>query len=150
MNDYPDEMRKLEHGERLVASEIVRVQRAAYSVEAALIGSTDIPALRESIEDVMASRETFLGAFVDGRLVGVISWERAETWVDVCRLAVDPDYMRRGLGRRLLLDVMGPETRVQTGAANEPAIRLYESVGFQVAARFTIGLLAMVRLERRQ
>ncbi|MGZ3448889.1 MAG: GNAT family N-acetyltransferase [Polyangiales bacterium] len=52
--------------------------------------------------------------------------------IDICRWVVDPESMRRGLGRRLLREVMGPHTRVRTGAANEPAIRLYESEGFRI------------------
>ncbi|MGZ3473763.1 MAG: GNAT family N-acetyltransferase [Polyangiales bacterium] len=63
--------------------------------------------------------------------------------IDICRWVVDPESMRRGLGRRLLREVMGPHTRVRTGAANEPAIRLYESEGFRIVERFTIDTLTV-------
>jgi Acetyltransferase (GNAT) domain len=42
-----------------------------------------------------------LGAFDDGRLVGVLGYQRSGDVVDVDRLAVSTAHFRKGLGRRL-------------------------------------------------
>ena len=60
---------------RDTADAVLEVQRAAYASEAALIGVDELPPLRETREDIVGSREQFLGASLDGALVGVISWE---------------------------------------------------------------------------
>ena len=116
------------------AARIVEIQQAAYSVEAGLIGFDGIPALHESAADIMARTDlTWRGATVDGRLAGLIAWlVDTDGVLDIDRLAVDPAYARRGLGRALVRAVPAayPIT-VSTGAANEPAIALYLGEGFR-------------------
>ena len=55
-------------------------------------------------------------------------------------LAVDPDFHRRGIGRRLLEEGLHylrskkvPCVRLEVRPANDPAKRLYESLGFRTA-----------------
>jgi GNAT superfamily N-acetyltransferase len=80
-------------------------------------------------------RRTFLGAFVDGRLAGAVSWKVDGETLDLHRLVVDPAHFRRGIGAALVRAALGANTRarraiVQTGAANEPARALYLREGF--------------------
>jgi putative phosphoesterase len=74
--------------------------------ERALRRADDMPdflvALRETAAAVRASGETFLGARLDGRLVGAVSYKRRGGVVDIHRLVVHPDAFRRGLATRLL------------------------------------------------
>lgn len=58
---------------------------------------------RESISSEMDRQETaFLGALLDGRLVGAVlaTWDGRKGWIN--RLAVDPDYRGKGIGERLI------------------------------------------------
>lgn len=123
-----------------VAARIVEIQRAAYAVEAALMGFDGIPPLHETVADVRGLTDlTWLGASDGGTLVGIIAWRQDGDLLDVDRLAVDPSHARRGYGRRLLEAL--PEcsrTVVSTGAANTPGRALYEGLGFVCTAESEI------------
>lgn len=132
-----------------------RLQREAYEVEAALIGSRGMQALNESESELAANlTEEFFGCFLethDGSLlVGLLATERCEypagasgpgeRWIS--RLAVATAFARRGIGRALVEHIIehsatGVGLRVSTGAANLPAVRLYQSVGFVIVEHTT-------------
>lgn len=67
-------------GDPATVAELIGLQRAAYRVEA--------PA---------GAGETFIGARGGGRLVGALGHRRADGIVDVRRLVVHPDAVRRGV-----------------------------------------------------
>ncbi|MFI6226274.1 GNAT family N-acetyltransferase [Micromonospora echinospora] len=140
-------------GDEAVARALLRIQRAAYAVEATLIDDDRIPVLHESLDDLRAAPLHWLGAVVAGgeppvvpagavsgrpheagRLVGALGWTGDATTVDIDRLVVDPVAHRRGIGRALVEAVLtraGDRTvLVATGRANRPARALYESFGF--------------------
>lgn len=129
------------------------LQRASYQVEARLIGFDGIPPLHESLEQLRACDESFLGIRDGRRLVGAVAWTRlADGTLDICRLVVHPDAHRRGIATTLLdaLDALEPAetTVVSTGTANLPAVALYLLRGFvavgrqEIAPGITITLLA--------
>src|SRR5581483_9906282 len=124
------------HGVPEVAAAIVDVQRAAYAVEAEIIGYDRMPPLRETASDVVSLDLTMLGA-VDGELVGILGYRRNDDGVDIDRLAVDPGSFRRGIGRALLTELHECEHGairfdVSTGAANMPARALYAALGYEL------------------
>jgi len=119
-----------------VASAVLTLQRRAYEVEAGLIGFDDIPPLRETLEELRASGETFLGVLIGGRVVGAVSYRLAEDTLDLHRLVVDPVHFRGRIGTTLVRAALTAEpgaTRaiVQTGADNEPVKALYLKEGFE-------------------
>lgn len=124
----------LDVSDQAVADAVLVVQRLAYRVEADLIGSDAIPPLHETLRELQACGETFLGAEVDGRLAAFVSWKVEDGMLDLYRLAVHPDFFRHGLGRALVRAALASEPAlrviVQTGSANEPAKALYASEGF--------------------
>ena len=133
---------------------LLRVQRAAYAVEAELIGFDGIPALRETAAELAASSETVLGRFVDDILVAAVGYERTGDELELCRLVVDPGAFRDGLAGALLDAVDAAEpgiavTHVSTGTANEPALRLYGRRGFRVVGHREVGPGVRVSLLRR-
>ncbi|MFI9813433.1 GNAT family N-acetyltransferase [Saccharothrix variisporea] len=129
---------ELDLADEATAVAVHRVGLRSYAVEAALIGSDAIPALHETVADVRALPLRWLGAHMDGVLAGFIAWAHEGDELDVDRLCVDPDHFRRGLGRRLVAAVLafGAPVTVCTGAANAPAVALYEGVGFTRVGTF--------------
>ncbi|MGW1135600.1 GNAT family N-acetyltransferase [Streptomyces griseoluteus] len=128
------------------------LQRASYAVEARLIGFDGIPPLRETLEQLRASDESFLGIRDGSRLVGAVAWIRLPNGaLDICRLVAHPVAHRRGIATALLdaLDSMEPAelTVVSTATSNLPAVELYRRRGFvpvgkrQIAPGVTITLL---------
>ena len=84
----------------------------------------------------------FLTAIAEGRVVGY-----AGLWVvvdegHITTVAVDPAFRRAGIGKRLTVEVLNKGkdqgivcATLEVRASNEPAIRLYEDLGFFQAAR---------------
>jgi len=123
-----------------VAEEVWALQHPAYRAEAALIGVSDLPPLRDTIQSLRECGETFLGYREDnGDLVGAVSYEQEEEneLYTICRLMVHPDFHRQGIGRTLLQRLLHGEQvnqaitwTVTAEARNYPAIALYEGFGF--------------------
>lgn len=115
-----------------VAHQVWRLQRAAYRVEAELIGFDGIPPLHESLEDLIAARLQWIGIEEpDGHIAAALAYTEAEQHIEIDRLVVMPDRFRLGFGAALVgaLDRSAMIT-VSTGAVNGPAHRLYEAQGF--------------------
>jgi ribosomal protein S18 acetylase RimI-like enzyme len=114
--------------------ELLGLQRAAYAVEAALIGDDRIPQLTEDLAGLRAAGLSWLAASRDGRLLGAAAWSAQDGVTDLERLVVDPAAHRQGIGRalvRALLDrTAGPRVLVSTGRDNGPARALYRGLGF--------------------
>ena len=149
------EIRELEVGASGVAEAIVELQRASYRVEADILGARTLPVLKESPRKLRRTRERFLGAFEGERLVGAVSWKRSGALVDIHRLVVHPDRLRRGIAHALLEALEGLQAdaerwMVATGAVNQPARRLYERHGFEpVGEQLVDGSITIVTYERR-
>ncbi|MCX5076405.1 GNAT family N-acetyltransferase [Streptomyces sp. NBC_00513] len=115
------------------AAAVHRVGRAAYAVEAALIGFDGIPALREGLDEMRERPLRWIGAVArDDVIAGFLAWEDTKDGgVCVDRLCVDPAWFRRGIASLLCarLPADRPVT-VTTGVANAPAVALYERLGF--------------------
>ena len=87
---------ELDLGDETIARSVLALQREAYAVEAALIGSSGIPALTETLDELRAADETWLGASDAAGLSGAVSWrERPDGTIDIHRLVVAPRAFRR-------------------------------------------------------
>lgn len=135
----------------VVVRRVVEIQRAAYALEAELIGSRNIPPLNESESDVAELDLEWL-CWSDGeQILGVIAWTDDGEALDIDRLAVDPAHARRGIGLTLVNSLPNRRlTTVSTGLANARARALYEALGFDAVAtdRPTPGV-EVVHFERR-
>ncbi|MEU8775758.1 GNAT family N-acetyltransferase [Streptomyces sp. NPDC048606] len=119
------------------AAAVHRIGRAAYAVEAELIGFDGIPALAEDLAGMRAAPLRWSGAVHgEGSIAGFLAWEEAaDGVVTVDRLCVDPAAFRRGVASLLLRHALselfpGRAVEVTTGADNAPAVALYARHGF--------------------
>jgi len=146
----------VDHTMTSVACEIHTVQLGAYSQEARLLGSVSFPPLRQTIDDIVRSGETFIAAYLDDALAGAISVcpDQRRGGNNISSLVVAPQFQRRGIGRRLLARVIceygSASLTVQTGAKNLPAFNLYAESGFAEISRWRAGAeqLELVELHR--
>lgn len=153
MDPLLSSVRPIDHSAPDTAVAVVGIQRAAYRIEADLIGYDRIPPLTESVEDVMALDLVLLGAHHDDQLIGLVGYAVEPDGVDIDRLAVDPAWFRKGIARALLAGVEDREAEaerflVSTGAANLPAVTLYKSLGYRMLGESVIDGCAVARFVR--
>jgi ribosomal protein S18 acetylase RimI-like enzyme len=127
----------------LTALQVFGLQKLAYTVEANLIGRSDIPPLLETLQELQSSAETFYGYFKDQVLAAAISYKHDEEVLDIYRLMVHPDYFRQGLAGLLLefIETQEPQCShivVATGSLNTPAIGFYKSRGFREVSSYEV------------
>ena len=124
-------MRSLDLSDNTVAARVVAIQQAAYRVEAELIGFDGIPQLHESIHDLQSHQLHWMGSWEGDVLAGFVAWNASYNDCEIDRLAVHPDFHRRGHGRALVRSLLTHRrVAVSTGTNNLPALGLYESLGF--------------------
>lgn len=117
-----------------LARALLRVQHAAYAVEAALIQDDRIPPLHEDLHDLRQAPLRWLVAVIDDQLSGAVAWKEEADEFDIDRLFVAPSAHRCGVGLALVGEVLRRagtrRTTVSTGRGNGPARALYERLGF--------------------
>jgi tRNA (guanine37-N1)-methyltransferase len=125
------------------AGELYTLQRACWLQELEANPGVEIPALRESLDDVRRG----LGEWTvivardpaSGRLVGAVRGrvDSHGEW-DIGRIMVAPDLQGRGLGRALLerIEGLAPANVTTyvlfTGAGSADNIRMYKKAGFRL------------------
>jgi 8-oxo-dGTP pyrophosphatase MutT (NUDIX family)/N-acetylglutamate synthase-like GNAT family acetyltransferase len=126
-------IREIELNHVMAAAEVLDLQKKSYKIEADLIGTDEIPPLKETFEQLQNCGETFMGYYIEGLLAGAVSFKKEGKVLDIHRMMVHPDYFRRGIAGKLLAEIERQDCQkiiVSTGAANTPAIKLYEKLGF--------------------
>ncbi len=117
--------------------ELLELQYLAFQSEAEMIGSTDLPALKQTYEGMV---EDFHKGIIlkmlneDGKIIGSVrAFEQGES-VEVARLMVHPDYRRKGLATLLLEEIEqyfpGKRLELYTCTRSLCNIVLYERVGY--------------------
>ena len=120
--------------DRRLAASLLRVQVAAYRVEATLIDDDRIPTLHETVDVLRSLPLNWTGAFDGPSLLGAIAYSILDDLVDIDRLFVAPSISRHGIGRRLVREVLARADKntvtVSTGRENTPARTFYQGLGF--------------------
>lgn len=116
---------------------ILKLQYLAYESEARLVGSNDIPPLKQTLAEVEAeyANGIFLKAVNNqGQIVGSVRGYVKAGTLYIGKLMVHPDWQRKGIGSRLLREIESvyPKLRCElfTGTLSEKNIKLYEGRGY--------------------
>ncbi|MBC5635467.1 GNAT family N-acetyltransferase [Ornithinibacillus sp. BX22] len=127
------------------AEEVLTLQLASYKVEAEIIGSYEIPPLKDTVSTLQYCGETFFGYYEADKLCGAISFKLDNGEMDIHRLIVHPSHFRRGIAQVLFTFIENAfevETiKVATGSKNTPAIQFYKKNGFQFMNEITVNEL---------
>jgi ribosomal protein S18 acetylase RimI-like enzyme len=138
------------------AEAILAVQRLAFAPAAVRYDDDRLPPLVETAEEIAADigSQVVLVALEDGRILGSVRGVERDGCVYVGRLIVDPSFQRRGIARRLMLEL---EDRFAdsgcfelfTGNMNEPGMGLYRQLGYVETERRPIkGILELVYMRK--
>ena len=93
------------------------------------------------VYEMESPHSVFEVMILKGRLIGYGGYWRIIDEAHISNIAIHPDHRRKGLGRKLLIRLLG--RAVETGAAkatlevrpsNEAALKLYDSFGFTTVA----------------
>jgi ribosomal protein S18 acetylase RimI-like enzyme len=142
----------------LDAPELLVLQRCCWVDEAIANGTLDIPALRETLEDVSAWLDEWTTWCVRaaGRLVGAVRARQEGSSWEIGRLMVAPDFAGRGLGGWLLrlAETHAPADvefiTLYTGAQSTRNIAMYERAGFRRTLEpAPAGVVRLVKFRQR-
>ena len=139
-----------------VAGELLTLQRAAYVTEARLYDDVHLPALAQTLDDLVdeLAGSTCLAAVAGTRLVGAVRTRERDDVLHVGRLVVAPDLQGRGIGTRLLLAAEdgadAGSAALFTGSRSTANLRLYERHGYREQRREAVHAgLVLVHLVKR-
>jgi GNAT superfamily N-acetyltransferase len=125
--------------------EVLTLQRAAFVAEARLYGTTEIPPLVETLDQLRHELATniTMGAWLGTRLVGAarLTVDQPIGWVS--RVAVAPDQQGQGIGSGLLdaLEAAAPPDvrrfQLAAGRKSSANVAMYERRGYREVSRLT-------------
>lgn len=131
----------LDNKNQATALKIQNLFRASYQVEAELLEVVDFPPLKRPLQAYIDTKTDFYGYWKDDACWAIVEVERLENMTDIHSLVVHPDYFRQGLGRQLMNFILKTYDSdayiVETGWKNEPAKKLYQSLGFKEVKKWT-------------
>ncbi len=100
-------IKKLDLKDLETAKHILELQTASYRVEAEIIHFYEIPPLKDTIESLKEWDEIFYGYYINDVLAGIISYKIIENVLDIHRVAIHPNFFRRGIAGKLVSFVEG-------------------------------------------
>ena len=124
------------------ANDVLSIQIPSYEVEAKIIGYSEIPPLKDTVETLQKCEEIFFGYYENTELCGAISLKVDDNVANIHRLIVHPNHFRKGIAQLLVnfaisnFDVKKVE--VATGSKNTPAVNFYLKNGFEKTKEVTI------------
>ena len=121
------------------AEDVLNIQIPSYKVEAEIIGSYEIPPLKDTVYTLQHCGETFFGYYENEELCGVISIQIDDDDVHIHRLIVHPNHFRKGIAQLLLNFIETKfeiETiKVATGSKNIQQLVFIKRMDFEILKR---------------
>ncbi len=115
------------------------LQYLAYQSEAKLFSSSDIPPLKQTLQDVQQEHQRGIvlkAVDSSGMIVGSVRAHSANNTLYVGKLIVHPERQRKGIGTALLLEVErlhpGKRCELFTSSRSHNNIRMYERLGYKI------------------
>lgn len=147
-------IQKLDHTNHAVAKQIREVFQVSYVVEAELLQAKKFPPLQRTLDEFVNADTQFYGYWSMNDLAAVMEIRVFEESTLIQSLVVDPGFFRQGIGGKMVqfaLDNFPAEVfNVETGAANLPAVLLYEKFGFRKIKEYlTEDDILKVRFEKK-
>ena len=121
--------------------DILQLQYLAYQSEADLFGSSDIPPLKQTLDEVIDewSSGTILKMTDNNTIIGSVRAKESEGTVYIGKLMVHPNHRHKGYGSMLLSEIEKcfPDKRYElfTSTRSLDNIRLYQKLGYTIFAR---------------
>ena len=145
---------KINNKETKIAEEIRAIFQVSYAVEAKMLKAIDFPPLKRTVSQFMKSDSEFYAYYLIENIAGVIEIDNNEDLTHIQSLVVYTKYFRNGIGRKLVQFTLDTDRSklftVETGIDNNPAIKLYESFGFQELKQWdTNHGIRKIRFEKR-
>lgn len=117
------------------AEAVFTLQIPSYKVEASIIGTADLPPLKETAEDIQASEDNYFAYYDEDELCGVVAIELVGKVIYLNKLIIHPSHFRKGIAQLLIDYIEGAYPaveviKVSTGSKNVPAIQFYKKNGF--------------------
>lgn len=138
MNDAADRRYSIRDAVPADASAIADLTRRAFEGQAALYEDQTLPPLSDTASTVLEAMERGIVLVAEDTAGSVIGSVRGEMHGESClvgRLVVEPALQGLGTGRALARELEGRfasarRFEIFTGHRSEPALRLYESLGY--------------------
>ncbi|MBQ8791849.1 MAG: GNAT family N-acetyltransferase [Ruminiclostridium sp.] len=125
--------------------EILSLQYTAYQSEAKLFNTTDIPPLKQTLEEV---NEEFQKGIIlkatdeSGNIIGSVRAYQENGTAYIGKLMVHPDFQKKGIGSMLLSEIekQFPALRYElfTSTRSVNNIRLYQKLGYRILREETV------------
>ncbi|WP_420575866.1 GNAT family N-acetyltransferase [Ekhidna sp.] len=127
---------RLNNTDEDIATQIRYVFQLSYAIEAKLLNAeNNFPPLKRPLTSYVEADSSFYGYYESSQLAAIIEVSNNDNITHIQSLVVHPDFFRRGIASQLIEFVLNsynnPTFTVETGAANAPAIALYEGFGFR-------------------
>ncbi len=118
--------------------EILKLQQLAYKSEAAIYNDYGIAPLTQTLEELQneAKKCIVLKVVEDRKIVGSVRAYEKDGTCYIGKLTVDPDYLNRGIGKKLMGAIekcfKGVRYELFTGHLSEKNLALYQKLGYKV------------------
>lgn len=127
-----------EFADRTDMKELFNLQRSAFETEAVMIGSRDIPALKESYEHFCEDFDNWTVLImrdVSGRITGAVRFRKTDDHIDIGRLMVAQEHRNKGIATGLMYAVEEVSEagtfELFTISKSYTNIKLYEKLGYR-------------------
>jgi len=120
-------------------SEILNIQKIAFTVVAKKYNITDLPQLKQTLEDIEDefNHYVFLKAIVDGKIVGSVRAYAKNNTCCINKLIVLPEYQNKSIGTKLMNEIEKQFKNINryelfTGSLDTKNKYLYEKLGYVI------------------